>query len=273
MVLNQTPEPDAEAMNTATAGSLLDRIVETKRREVDLIPDFELSTGGSPARSLYHALVRPRGTVLRVIAECKKASPSLGLLRADYHPGTIASEYARLGAAAVSVLTDQDFFQGSLEHLRTARAAGIPVLRKDFIISPRQIFEAREAGADAFLLIVRLLDKVHLKDFLDIGRSLGMDAIVEIHSEREMETALEADASIIGINHRDLDTLVMDLSLTEKLAPKIRAAAPSTLIVAESGVESREGRLRVDPHADAVLIGTAFMKAHDIATEWRQLFG
>ncbi len=268
-MLNQLPEPEDPLAETEPT-SLLGRIVQRKLAEIPGIRD--LDPAGPPVHSLQEKIRRHPGMPVRVIAECKKASPSSGLLRSDYHPAVIASEYAALGASAISVLTDREFFQGDLGHLELARTCGLPILRKDFIISPQQIFESRRAGADAFLLIVRLLDLPRLTDFLEIGRSLGMDALVETHNEREVEIALQAGADIIGINHRDLDTLVMDLSLTERLAPQIRRSHPKTVIVAESGVESHEGRSRVDPHADAVLIGTALMKAASVKEVWTKIF-
>ena len=257
----------------ADAAGLLNRIVDTKKEEVKNIPDFELppvdlSRGGS----FKKALSRKSGMPIKVIAECKKASPSMGLLKADYNPLIISSEYARLGASAISVLTDRQYFQGDTSHLEPVKKSGIPVLRKDFIISPAQIFESKALLADAILLIVRILDDIQLRDFLEIAKSVGMDALVEIHNEAEMERALKADTEIFGINHRDLDTLKMDLSLTEKLAPKIRAGKKDSVIVAESGVESRQGRLRVDAHADAVLIGTALMKSSDVSAAWNEIF-
>ena len=251
---------------------LLRRIVQTKEEEIAQLPEAQDLSQAPPVRSFYQALERPPGVPIRVIAECKKASPSMGLMRPDYHPGEIARTYAELGAAASSILTDRRFFQGDPGHLQEARDAGIPLLRKDFILSEKQLREARALGADAALLIVRLLDKQALADLLAAVAGLGMDALVEIHDEAELDAALESEARIIGINHRNLDTLKMDLSLTEKLAPRIRREKPEARIVAESGVESPEGRARVDAYADAVLIGTAFMKSSDIRATWRAIF-
>ncbi|MDH5655037.1 MAG: indole-3-glycerol phosphate synthase TrpC [Spirochaetia bacterium] len=256
----------------ANAAGLLEKIVETKKREVEAIPELELVHDSSPGSKFKNALKRSGQDPVKIIAECKKASPSMGLLKADYEPEFIAKEYARLGASAVSVLTDRDYFQGDLSHLPAAKNSGIPVLRKDFIISPSQIFESKSAGADAILLIVRILDDFQLRDFLEIARSVNMDILVEIHNEAEMERALKADADIIGINHRDLDTLQMNLALTEKLAPIIRREKKDSVIVAESGVESREGRIRVDAFADAILIGSALMKSENIETAWKKIF-
>ena len=253
---------------------LLERIVLTKQKEVELIPDDIRNQNCRPSsRSFYEALKRSPGAPIRVISECKKASPSMGLIKPDYDPGEIAQTYASLGASAISVLTDQEYFQGAHYHILMAAASGKPILRKDFIIDEKQILEARLLGANAILLIVRLLDLRRLVDFQKLAHSLKMDVLVEIHNENELNLALEAEARIIGINHRNLDTLEMDLSLTEQLAPRIRKDFPDTLIIAESGVESPQGRARVDQFADAILIGTALMKSPDIPSKWREIFG
>jgi len=255
----------------ADAG-VLAPILAAKQKEV-----AELARSGSPELTLAshrfrHAIKRAAGSPIRVIAECKKASPSKGLLRARYEPASLAREYRNAGASALSVLTDREFFQGCLEDLMAVIPVGLPVLRKDFVIDERQIFQARAAGADAVLLIVRILTPGQLKDFYGIITGLGMDALVEVHDQREMEAALGIGADIIGINHRNLDTLEMDLSLTATLAPLARAARPELVIVAESGVEDRSGIAAVDAHVDAVLIGTAFMQAKSIPAVWQELF-
>ncbi len=262
-------------MNNTESNSLLDRIVRAKQAEIKALgpDDVRIPEEIAPALSFRDALKREPGTAIRVIAECKKASPSMGLMRPEYDPGAIAGSYARLGAAACSVLTDGEFFQGHVDHLRAARPAGIPLLRKDFTLDVKQIKQARAIGADAILLIVRLLSPTQLSEFLSAAEELGMDALVEIHEEKELDVALESGARIIGINHRNLDTLAMDLSLTETLAPRIRSARPDAVVVAESGVESPEGRGRVDAFADAILIGTAFMQSSDIDASWRSIFG
>lgn len=257
-------------MSNSSLG-LLERIVAVKRREVARIPAFDFQKLEAPP-SFPDALRRKPGEPLRVIAECKKASPSKGLLCENYQPDRIAIEYARLGAGAVSVLTDREFFQGAPEHLTLAAAAGLPLLRKDFIISEKQIYEACALGASAVLLIVRLLSAAELASYITLARDLQMEVLVEIHDERELETALQSGAGIIGINHRDLDTLVIDLELTPRLAPRIRRERPQVIIIAESGVESREGRLAVDDYVDAVLIGTALVGSADREATWREIF-
>ncbi len=252
---------------------LLDRIRAAKIAEVRSIPDYDPSLYKTSVLSLYSALRRRSGEKLHIIAECKRASPSGGQLRQYYDVAEIARTYADLGASAVSVLTDREFFHGDPSHLLLARPAGLPVIRKDFIISPAQIFEARALGADAVLLIVRMLEDSQLRDFMSTASSLLMECLVEVHNEEEMRRALAAGANIIGINHRDLDTLQMDLSLSSKLAPIIRSMNPHAVIVAESGVENIQGRLQMDRFADAVLIGSAFMKSDDIPAKWKELFG
>lgn len=256
-----------------SAIGLLERIVKAKEREVAAITGDPLNGRTLlEVPSFYKALKRPLGQPIRVIAECKKASPSRGLLRADYDPGRIAAEYARLGASAISVLTDRDFFQGDLSHIKEAAGCGLPIIRKDFIISELQIAEARVAGASAVLLIVRILSPVRLKALLDYAYSIGLDVLTEIHNEDEARLALEAGARIIGINHRDLDTLEMDLSLSGRIAPLIRGENSDIIIVAESGVESASGRKMMEPIADAILIGSALMESDDRASRWKDIF-
>ena len=197
----------------------------------------------------------------------------MGLIRADYRPADIARAYRDCGASALSVLTDREFFQGDLSHLGEAAAASaLPVLRKDFTVSPLQIQEARAAGADAILLIVRLLSPAQLSELHSAARELGMTALVEIHSATEARAAVDCGATLVGINHRDLDTLEMDLSLTERIAPELRQALPDAVLLAESGVENRAGRERVEPYVDGILIGTALMQSDDIPQKWAEIF-
>lgn len=219
------------------------------------------------------AVRRSPGQTVRVIAECKRSSPSSGRMRESYDPESIAFEYADLGAAALSVLTDSEFFEGKEEHLALARKSRLPALRKDFVIDERQIHETAGLEADAVLLIVRILDRYQLQDYLEIAEGLGLAALVETHNESEIERALAAKARIVGINHRDLDTLKMDLTLTPRLAPEIRKHHPGIILVAESGVESAEGLREVESFADAVLMGTAFMKSQSISAAWKKIFG
>ena len=208
-----------------------------------------------------------------IISECKKASPSMGLIRPDYDPARIAETYASLGASCLSVLTDEDFFQGHISHLAAARKAGIPVLRKDFLIHRLQINQARAAGADSILLIVRLLSDEDLADLLAHARSLNMEPLVEVHCESELRRACECGARIIGINHRDLDTLEMDLGLSARLAPVLRKLNPEAVLIAESGIEKGQTLNEMSEFADAFLIGTSLMRSNSIEDGWKTLFG
>ncbi len=263
---------------------LLDRIVATKAEEHRRFlaglsnPDaYRASVQADlrPAGRFVDALRRNKlpASNLAVIAECKKASPSSGLIRADYDATAIANTYRSLGAAACSVLTDATYFQGSLADIESVAAAGIVALRKDFILYEEQIFEAARVGASAVLLIVRLLDDSRLRALLETAKSLHLDVLVETHDAEEVRRAVDAGAPCIGINHRNLDTLAMDLSLTEEYAPLVRQRNPDALIVAESGIEDPAVLKRLEGLADAVLIGTYFMKQPDIAAAWHRLFG
>ncbi|MCB1172503.1 MAG: indole-3-glycerol phosphate synthase TrpC [Leptospiraceae bacterium] len=262
---------------------LLHKIVAVKEAEVarlrqnSKLLDFkrQLDSGASPVHEarFHSALQRKAGQPLGIIAECKKASPSLGLIRSDYDPVQIARNYAELGASAVSVLTDQDFFQGSLLDLTNVSAAlPIPVLRKDFTISELQIYEAAQNGASAVLLIVRILDPEQLKDLYQVALAIGLDVLVETHNEAEIEAALAIKANIIGINHRNLDTLLMDLDLSPRMIPLIRRHDPGCVVIAESGIENKAGLAKVRDIADAILIGSALMQSADISAAWHGLF-
>jgi indole-3-glycerol phosphate synthase len=199
---------------------------------------------------------------IRIIAECKKRSPSRGILRAQYDPEQIARGYAAAGAAAISVLTEPTFFAGSLDHLRAVRAAvEVPVLRKDFVVSKFQIDEAVDAGADAVLLIVGGLTRADLRDLMAHARALGLAALVEIHDRAELESALAEGATIVGVNSRNLRTLDVDVALFDDLAPMI---PPGVVAVAESGLRSADDlvRLRATRY-NAFLIGERLMTTPD----------
>ncbi len=264
----------------APGASLLEQIVQAKRVEIATLRAQGAAPPPAAARNperrlrFESALRRPPGEPVRVIAECKKASPSHGLIRPDYDPAALARTYRDCGARALSVLTDRTFFQGELADVNRARAAsGLPALRKDFILSAEQIEEAYQAGADAALLIVRILTPELLRELLGECDRAGLAALVEVHNEAEAELALAAGARIIGVNHRDLDTLQMDLALTGRIAPRLRAARPELVLVGESGVENPQGLAQVAPHTDAVLIGAGLLTAPDIAAKWRAIFG
>lgn len=208
---------------------------------------------------------------LRVIAEIKKASPSKGILREDFEPVAIAKTYEACGAAAISVLTDNRFFQGSIDYLRAVRSVStLPILMKDFIIDPYQLYQARACGADAVLLIAAILDRNRLSALIEMSGSLGLAALVEIHSAEELATALAANADIIGINNRDLKTFQVTVETTRRLAPLI---SPGKLIVSESGIDSREmmRALAEDAGVHAFLVGEALMRSPDIGAALRSL--
>ena len=205
-----------------------------------------------------------------LIAEIKRSSPSAGLIREDFDPAGIAASYRAGGAAAISVLTDERFFGGQLGYVAEAKsAAALPVLRKDFTVDEYQIYEARAAGADAVLLIVRILSDAQLRAYRALANELGMAALVETHNAEEVERALESGAEIVGINNRDLDALTTDLATTEALASRI---PHGPTIVSESGISSRgdvERLARCGVHA--VLVGEALMKSKDITESTREL--
>ena len=249
--------------------TILDRIVETKGRELERRKREEpLAALKERIRALPVPLNLSgalMGDGMRLIAEAKKASPSKGLLRESYNPTALATAYADNGAAAVSVLTEVDHFQGSLAHLETVKDAlrplSVPVLRKDFLFDPYQVYEARAYGADALLLIVAILTPKCLKELLEVSRSLWVQALVEVHNEDEMETALEAGAEVIGVNNRDLRTFDTDISLTERLAPQVPRGK---IVVSESGIRSHDDLVRLRrAGVHAVLVGEALVTSAD----------
>ena len=209
-----------------------------------------------PRGHLFEANLRASG--IRVIAECKRRSPSRGVLRRDYDAAAIAVEYERAGAAAISVLTEPSFFGGSLDHLRAVRAAvNLPVLRKDFIVTDFQVIEAAACGADAVLLIVGAVEKNQLAGLIARARALKLAALVEVHNRRELEIALDANASIIGVNSRNLRTLDVDIGVFDELAPLIPL---NVIAVAESGLRTPADLARLrSARYDAFLIGERLM--------------
>lgn len=210
-----------------------------------------------------------------VIAEIKKASPSKGVIRADFRPADIAASYERAGAACLSVLTDRPFFQGAPEYLQAARAAcNLPVLRKDFLVDPYQVFEARAMGADAILLIAACLELPLMRDMEQIAIALGMAVLVEVHDAAELEQALQLQTPLIGINNRNLRTFEVSLQTTLDLLPRIATGAAGRIVVTESGILRPEDvSLMRDNTVQTFLVGEAFMRAEDPGEGLRALFG
>jgi indole-3-glycerol phosphate synthase len=220
-----------------------------------------------PRRGFLAALTRPGR---HIIAEVKKASPSKGVIRADFDPVAIARDYAASGATAISVLTEERFFQGSGDFLTSIRAAvPQPLLRKDFIFDPYQVVEARALGADAVLLIVAMLDDAQLRDLRAVAREHGLDTLVEVHDEPELDRAQAASCDLIGINNRNLHTFETTLAVTEKLAPRAR---PGALLVGESGIDSPRDVARLERCGVRVLlVGETLMRARSPGDKLREL--
>lgn len=251
--------------------NILDTIVAQKRLEAARLPSRPVTVSGLKAalekrggrRDFLAALQSPRRGALALIAEVKKASPSAGVICPDFDPVRMALAYEAAGADCLSVLTDEKFFQGSLEDLRRIRAAvKLPLLRKDFIIDARQIREAADAGADAILLIARILTAAELRRWHALARAAGLAALVEVHDGAEMDRALSLGANLIGVNNRNLDTFAVDIGLTGQLAARIPAEARAgRVLVAESGIHHRADveRLR-RAGAGAILVGESLMK-------------
>lgn len=244
--------------------------LEARKKRLPLTDVRRLAKAQPPPLDLAEAL---RGDDVRLIAEVKKASPSRGVIREDFNPVAIAGTYAAGGAAAISVLTEAHFFQGSLEYLRDIRndlgKNRPPLLRKDFIFDPYQVYESLAYGADSLLLIAAILTPEMLVALCALSCELGLSCLVEVHNESDLETALESGAGIIGINNRDLNTFTVDLATTERLRPLIPA---DRIVISESGIRNRDDidnlrRLGVD----AVLVGEALMTAPDIAARMREL--
>lgn len=293
---------------------ILDRILEEKKTDVaarkTAMPLIELKSriGDAPAPLDFgRRLVRSQSGLPAVIAEVKKASPSKGVIRADFDPEAIALSYEAGGAAAISVLTDEKFFQGSLSYLRKVKqTVSLPVLRKDFVIDEYQVYEARAAGADAILLIVAALERDALAHLMNRATEIGLQCLTEVHDEAEMEIALDICAPIIGINNRNLQTFDVSLDTTERLMqhaeragmpgePVSGAGMPRTIettgvpltvkagiaytkgkarFVSESGIFTREDMERLGAMGvDAVLIGEALMREQDIEAKLRELIG
>ncbi len=257
-----------------SGGTILDEIVAARLNRVmkakmrmPLIMLKQMMSNRPPKRDFAAALAGPG---LRVIAEMKRASPSHGTFREDFRPREIAQSYEASGAAALSVLTEEDFFRGSLTDLIDARdATGLPVLRKDFIVDAYQIFESAATGADAVLLIVAALDDYYLRAYVETAETLELAALVEVHTEEELDRAVRAGAKIIGVNNRNLKNLDVDLETSLRLRDKIPADA---VAVSESGIKTPEDLRRLaDAGYHAVLIGERFLTGEDPGRELGQL--
>ncbi|RMF99999.1 MAG: indole-3-glycerol phosphate synthase TrpC [Nitrospirae bacterium] len=231
-----------------------------------------MAADAEPPLDFRASITRPDGEPLKLIAELKKASPSKGLIRQDFDVESLSLIYKRAGAAALSVLTEEDFFQGSIDFLPIAKkASGLPVLRKDFIIDEYQIYEARAYGADAVLLIGASLERGQIEELSGLAGELGLAVLHEVHNHEELEVAISAGQRIIGINNRDLTTLKIDLNTTKKLLPYI----PDGVVrVSESGISTPEDAIELNAlRLDAVLVGTALMSSDDVGAKIREVFG
>ncbi|MEW6172418.1 MAG: indole-3-glycerol phosphate synthase TrpC [Bacillota bacterium] len=254
---------------------MLDRIIEHKRTEIEARKETcslaqleRMAASAPPARGFGVNLRRP-GKVA-VIAEIKRASPSKGPIKPDADPAEVARVYAASGAAAISVLTDRRFFQGDPYFIGIVRReAGLPILRKDFIIDPYQVYESKALGADAMLLITRVLKQQELKELLNLAQAIGMECLVEVHDEEEVERALDAGAKVIGINNRDLQTFQTDIKITLRLR---RLIPTEVAVVSESGISSAAAmRSLRENGVDAALIGEALMAASNMGAKLQEL--
>ena len=265
--------------------NILDKIVEQKKREVALLPARLVAAGDlrdarlerNDDRDFTAALRHPPRGDIALIAEVKKASPSAGVICPDFDPVRIARDYEAAGASCLSVLTDEQFFQGSLDYLRQIRATvKLPLLRKDFIIDERQIVESIEWGADAILLIVAILTDAHLSQFHKVATEAGLAALVEVHDEAELQRALAIGATLIGVNNRNLKTFQVDLGTTETLAAKLHASprGAGAFLVAESGIHTRADVERLAKcGARAILVGESLMRGNKIREKVGELIG
>lgn len=258
--------------------SILQRILDRKAEEVAVgkseftFADLAAQAGECPeTRGFERGLRLALRTGPAIIAEVKKASPSAGVIREDFQPDAIARSYQSAGAACLSVLTDRDFFQGEPRYLQQARdACSLPVLRKDFIIDPWQIPESRVMGADCILLIVSALDQATLQNLLTLAKEFGMDVLVEVHDEEEMERALMLDHDLIGVNNRNLNTFETSLATSERLKKMLSG---DQLLVTESGIRTPEDVRRMQGSGiNTFLVGEAFMREEDPGRALNRMF-
>ncbi|MFA5400126.1 MAG: indole-3-glycerol phosphate synthase TrpC [Dehalococcoidia bacterium] len=257
---------------------ILDQILADKRAELaatmQRVPLEKISAIARRAPAPLSLASAIGGTRISLIAEVKKASPSRGLIRPDFDPAEIASTYAEHGAAAISVLTESKYFQGSLDYLKSIKHAlrlrRLPLIRKDFIFNPYPVYEARAYGADSLLLIASILDISSLQELLGLAHHLGMDCLVEVHDEADLKKALDCGARIIGINNRDLRTFKVDTAVTRRLRPLVPA---DRLVVSESGIKAARDITDMEKlKVDAVLIGEALMASPGIGEKIGELF-
>jgi indole-3-glycerol phosphate synthase len=258
--------------------SILKSILQTKAEEVavrrsrhGLAAISAMARDQSPARGFVNRVTALAASGPAVIAEVKKASPSAGVIREDFRPAEIAASYQQAGAACLSVLTDEQYFQGCDDYLLQARqACSLPVLRKDFMVDPWQIHESRAIGADCILLIVAALQRDQLQELDGLAGEVGLDVLVEVHDERELEDALSTQARLIGVNNRDLHTFTTDLATSQRLRPMIPA---DRTMVTESGIHTLEDvRQLQSSRINAFLVGEAFMRSEDPGVALQKLF-
>jgi len=253
---------------------MLDKIIAQKREEVEQRKKVATITylqeriaTQKPALDLALAL---KGDHIRLIAEVKQASPSRGMLSPNFNPIELAQTYAEGGVAAISVLTEANYFMGSIEHLAAIKeVVGLPLLRKDFIFDLYQVYESRAYGADALLLIVAILSQEQLKELVSLSHSLGLKCLVEVHNKGEVERAILSEAEIIGINNRDLNTFTVDITTTRRLRPLI---PQERIVVSESGVKNKRDIEKIGKWGvDAVLVGEALVTAGDVRAKMQEL--
>lgn len=253
---------------------MLDEIITRKREEVEhrkkILPLAQLRKRIAQQKPLLNFALALKGKHMGLIAEVKQASPSRGILSKNFNPVELATSYAQGGANAISVLTEVNYFKGSIDYLAAIReAVKLPLLRKDFIFDPYQVYESRAYGADALLLIVAILNQEQLQGLLSLSHSLGLKCLVEVHNKTEVERALLSRAEIIGINNRDLNTFIVDLTTTERLRPLIPR---DRIVVSESGIKDRNDMKKMrEWGVDAVLIGESLLSAPDITAKMKEL--
>jgi indole-3-glycerol phosphate synthase len=255
---------------------MLDKIIAQKREEVEQKKKVATMTylqeriaRQKPPLDLALAL---KGNHLRLIAEVKQASPSRGMLSPNFNPIELARTYAEGGAAAISVLTEANYFMGNIEYLAAIKeVVGLPLLRKDFVFDPYQVYESRAYGADALLLIAAIVSQGQLKELASLSHSLGLRCLVEVHNEGEVERAVLSEAEIIGINNRDLNTFVVDINTTRRLRPLV---PKEKIVVSESGIKNKRDIEKLGKWGvDAVLVGEALVTGGDVLAKMKELIG